>query len=315
MLKIGCVSLDVSHPLGFAANMQNGCMDMRYEYVWDNGFRKEEEAEWFVKKFKLKAKVDNIADMVDYVDIGFIHSCNWEKHLDQAMPFIEKNKPVFIDKPIVGSKSDIRRLKELIKNGAKIMGSSSARYADEIKEYLSKPVEERGEILSIFGTCGVDEFNYGIHIVEILSELAGSKAVSCRFVGEGKTADGKKSEIYSIKYENGIRATYHSVIGAWHPFHISLMTTKGTVSFIINSGKIYMSLLKEIYNEYMRGKSRLADIDTLINCTETMLCGKKSKESGKNEEIKLNELCDGDKFDGYSFEKEYGEKSTTIYKD
>ncbi len=315
MLKIGCVSLDVSHPLGFATNMKNGCMDMKYEYVWDKGFREKEEAEWFTKKFNLVANVEEISEMVDGVDIGFIHSCNWEKHLDQALPFIEKGKPVFIDKPVVGSVSDIKRLKELVAGGAKIIGSSSARYADEIKEYLAKPVEERGEILSIFGTCGVDEFNYGIHIVEIFSELAGSKAVGCKFVGTGKETDGKKSEIYSIKYENGIRATYHSVIGAWHPFHITLMTTKGTVSFVINSGKIYMSLLKEIYNETVRGESRITDIDTLINCTEIMLCGKKSKESGNNSEICINDLCEDDKFDGYRFEKEYGDKATTMYKD
>ena len=46
-----------------------------------------------------------------------------------------------------------------------------------------------------------------------------------------------------------------------------------------------------------------------------MLCGKKSKESGNNLEICLDDLCDDDKFDGYRFEKEYGDKSTTMYKD
>ena len=82
MIKIGCVSIDVSHPQGIAKLLQDNCMDMRYTYVWDKNFRKPEEKEWFVKKFGLVAEVDEIKDMVDKVDVGFIHSCNWEKHLD-----------------------------------------------------------------------------------------------------------------------------------------------------------------------------------------------------------------------------------------
>jgi predicted dehydrogenase len=52
--------------------------------------------------------------MADKVDIGFIQSCNWDKHIDQAMPFIQKGKPVFIDKPIVGSMKDIERIEKLV---------------------------------------------------------------------------------------------------------------------------------------------------------------------------------------------------------
>ena len=33
MIKIGGVSLDVSHPMGFAEELEKYCMDMKYEYI------------------------------------------------------------------------------------------------------------------------------------------------------------------------------------------------------------------------------------------------------------------------------------------
>ena len=48
------------------------------------------------------------------------------------------------------------RIRELIKNGAKIVGCSSIRYVKEIKDFLAKPVEQRGEIVALFGTSGVN---------------------------------------------------------------------------------------------------------------------------------------------------------------
>lgn len=313
MIKIGLVSIDVSHPLGFAEELEKYCMDMKYEVLCKESFRGDEEAEWFKKRFGLSEIVTDIKDMVDKCDVGFIQSCNWEKHLDQARPFIEKGKPVFIDKPIVGSVEDINKLRELVDGGAVIYGSSSARYCDEVQSFLALPVEERGNVISIFGTCGVDDFNYGIHIAEILSEIAGAKAVRCKFVG--KTSTEIPCEIYNIEFENGIMGTYHIAIGKWQPFRITVMTDKGVHNLNINSGNLYVSLLRELYRKLTDRKNHITDVETLINCTEAMLCGKKSRDSMDGAWVNVTDLCENDKFDGYTFEKGYGERSTPIYKD
>ena len=314
MIKLGVVSIDVSHPLGFAGEMENNCMDMKYEYVCKESFRDDAEADWFVKRFNMAGKVDKVEDMVGKVDLALIQSCNWEKHLDQALPFIKAGKPVFIDKPIVGSVMDIKRLRDLVKNGAVIYGSSSVRYCEEIKKFISRPVEERGEILTMYCTCGVDEFNYGIHTIEAFSALAQSKIISGKYVNKAERNDGQKCETFNFTFENGITATANVVTGKWHPFHITIMTTTGSHYFMIDSSKIYWALLKEIYNQMAHGKSNLTDVETLINCTEAMLCVKKSREQKNGAEVKICELDDGDAFDGYAFEKEYGAKSVPIYK-
>jgi len=303
-------------PKTFATCMEDNCMDMRYEYLAKEcNFRDDSEAEWFVNRFGLKGKAETVSDMADKVDIGFIQSCNWEKHLEQAMPFIEKGKPVFIDKPVVGSVKDIEKLRELTKSGAKIYGSSSLRYCKEIREFVSKGKEEHGDILGIYATCGVDEFNYAIHIAEAFSAICDCNAVSGKFLGSSVAENGKTVEMYSMEFENGVKGVFHLALGEWIPFSITIMTTKGNVTMTPGGSEMYSALLKEIYR-MMKGKpNHLCDTETLINCTQAMLCCKKSKEEFGGKDVTIDMLEAEDKFDGYKFEEKYGATAKVLYKD
>ena len=221
---------------------------------------------------------------------------------------------MLLDKPLVGSVKDIKKIRELIANGAKIVGSSSARYAAEIQDFLAQPVEERGEVVAVYGESGVDEFNYGVHIGEILSEVAGAPAVSCRFLGTAEREDGK-CELYSVRFANGVVGTYCTYLSGWRPFNVSIMTTKSSICFKIDSSKIYMALLTRV-SEYLKtGEVKTADIEQILNVSEFMLCGKRSRDFEDGREVKIEELREDDKFDGYVFEKAYGDAAGVMYKD
>ncbi len=314
MVKVGLVNIDVSHPHSWAFEMEKYCMDIKYHYLCNKGFRKADEEDWFVKKFNLEGKTDSIEEMVDKVDIGFVQSCNWDKHIEEAMPFIEKGKPVFIDKPLVGSVKDVKKIRELVKSGAKIIGSSSVRYADEIREFLAKPIEERGEIISVFGTSCMDEFNYSIHIVEAFSGLVNSKIINNKFVSKTEI-NGIPLEIYTCQFENGVLGTYTIASNTWQPFHIVVTTTKGTFNININTRNIYVSLIREIYKEYMGKKSEIAEVEMILNCTEAMLCGQISRDKENGKVISIEDLPEDAKFDGNKFEEDYSKNASVLYKD
>ena len=314
MVKIGLVNLDISHPKVWASQMEKYCMDIKYHYLCNKGFRKVDEEDWFVKRFELEGKTETIEELAEKVDIGFVQSCNWDKHLEHAMPFIKKDKPVFIDKPLVGSVKDVKKVRELVKNGAKIIGSSSVRYAKEIREFLEKPIEERGEIISLFGTSGVDEFNYSVHIVEAFSGLTESKIVNNKFVGKSEK-DGFPCEIYTCEFENGVLGTYYVGSKQGRPFHIIIMTTKGTFHLDISVPDIYVNFIREIYKEYMGKKSEIADVEMILNCTEAMLCGQISRDKEDGKVIWVKDLPEDAKFDGNKFEEEYSATARVIYKD
>ena len=201
MIRIGAVNIDTSHPLGFGEVMEKDDR-ARYVGVYNDSFRPDSEVEGFIRRFGLEKRCNTLEELAAMCDIGFIHGCDWDDHLRCAMPFIEQGKPVFIDKPLVGNLADCRRVEQLVKDGAVILGASSARYAYEVQQFLALPEEERGEVVNVFGTAGVDEFNYGVHIAEAIGGILGQGAQSVRYMGRGE-AGGKYSESYFVQYENG----------------------------------------------------------------------------------------------------------------
>lgn len=311
MIKIGVVNIDTSHPLAFANYLKDG-KRARYAAVYNDSFRGDDEVEGFIKNHGLDKRCRSIEELADLVDVGFVQGCNWDQHLQHAMPFIERNKPVFIDKPIVGKLADCRKLEELAAKGKVILGCSSIRYAQEIGTFLGKPESERGRILNVFGTAGVDEFNYAVHIVEAIGGVLGTGAVSNQFVG-GSAIEGKVCETYYTRFANGVTATYHTFQGTWQPFEFVIMTTKATFQFRVDTGRVYGALLDRICEFMETGKSAPAPVPALTESIKIMLAGRISREKDGGE-IKLSEIPPNDPgFDGNRFAKDYAAASKKIY--
>ena len=311
MIRVGAVNIDTSHPMGFADVMETGNR-ARYVGVYNDSFRDDREVEGFIRRFNLEKRCDSLEELAQMCDIGFIHGCNWDDHLRCALPFIRQGKPVFIDKPIVGNLSDCEKLLSLARDGAVILGASSARYAYEIQQFLSIPEEERGQIVQVFGTAGVDEFNYGVHIAEALAGIMGSGFTSVRFMGRGQ-AGGKYSETYYLEHTSGASAVFNTFTGTWQPFVITIMTTKTTYHFQIDSSRLYAALVEQICN-FMEGKPHiLAGCEELTESIRVMLAATASR-ADNGAAVTLNELrADGPSYDGAAFWSEYGAASGPMY--
>lgn len=311
MIRIGVVNIDTSHPLAFSEYMQKGAR-AGYTAVYNDSFRGEDEVSAFIGKNGITGRYDSISNMARQVDIGFIQSCNWSKHLSQALPFLECGKPVFIDKPIAGSLKDCRAFEKLEESGALILGSSSLRYAREVVEFIDTPVSERGRIISVFGSVGLDEYNYAIHIVEAICALADSDAESVRFAGCGEM-ENWRCETYFIRFKNGISAVYNICPGRWHPFEIIVATTMSTYRIAIDSNGLYGALLDRIFDTMETGKNILAPIRVLTQSVRIMLAGRLSRLHDCTD-IRIDDLSEDDPgYDGYSFEKTYAASAAKIY--
>lgn len=311
MIRIGAVNIDTSHPLGFGEVMEKSNR-ARYVGVYNDSFRSDSEVSGFINRFGLEKRCSTLEELATMCDIGFIHGCNWDDHLRCAMPFIAQGKPVFIDKPLVGSLADCRRMEALVREGAVILGASSARYAYEVQQFLALPQEERGEVVNVFGTAGVDEFNYGVHIAEAIGGILGTGAQSVRYMGKGE-ADGKYAESYFVQYQNGKSAIFNTFTGTWQPFVLTIMTTKTTHHFRMDSNRLYEALINEIC-DYMEGKpNRLASFEALLESVKVMLAAAASREQG-GAPVALHELTDKmPAYDGRAFCESYGAAAGKLY--
>lgn len=311
MIKIGVVNIDVSHPKTFSEELKKG-ERARYTAVFNDGFRGTDEVEGFYKSAGLEKICTSVDELVECSDVGFIQGCNWDKHLEYASAFIKAGKPVFIDKPMVGNIKDCRKLLELEKKGAVIMGSSSVRYCNEITEYINTNKEEKGELLHASITVGVDEFNYAIHAVEGLCAIAESVPVSVKFIGVSER-DNQKCESYFITFENGATATYHSVLDRFLLFHLAIVTTKKDYCLTLDNYQLYGPMLEEICNKVEGKENRIASIKDLTDSIRVMLAGKLSKECNGEEISIYSEDLEKVNFNGYEFEKKYAAAAKPMY--
>ena len=310
ILRIGCVDIDTSHPQGFARCLRDG-QRARYAAVYNDGFRSDKEVEFFIRDCGLDKRCSSLEELADITDIGFVHSCNWDIHLSRAMPFIRKGKPVFIDKPVVGNLDDCEKLMALSDSGAVIFGGSAMRYANEIRDFLAMNTQDRGEILNVYGTVGVDDFNYAIHIVESIMEVAGKRPVSCRF-NFSATRCGAVCDNYSIRFDDDVTASYTVTAGLWQPCVLVVMTTKGVWHFQIDHTKVYKALLDNICDQMQNGCSRTVSVGELVDSIKVMLACKCSKLND-SAEIYIDGLPRDVRFDGSEFARQYAINAAPIY--
>lgn len=313
MIRIGCVNIDTSHPLAFSDVLASPPFAGKavYAAVYNDGFRGDDEVAGFMKKNAIASRASSLEAMADGVDVAFIHSVNWDRHVEQARPFVEKNIPVFIDKPIAGNLKDCRQLETWAAEGKVILGSSSLRYCVEVEDFLRLPEKERGEILSVYGTCGVDEFNYGIHVVELISGLVGPGLDLVRFLG-GVSKAGKTVETFQMSWANGMTCFYSTYQGAWQPNVVTVQTTVATHYFKVDTTKIYAALIGRIL-QALEQKRPMAGVADLTESVKAMIAGKVSREkSGAG--IRLRDLDEKNPgYDGTAFAKEYARQAKKMY--
>ena len=309
MFRIGTVNIDTSHAPAFAEILLKGS-EGRYTAIYNDGFRTDEEVNEFIEKYGLEARYTDLAEMAKHIDIAFIQSCNWDRHIELSLPFIEAGVPVFIDKPIVGCMKDVNEVERLAAEGKVILGTSAMRYTYEHESFFAVPAEERGDILHISVMVGVDEFNYAIHAVEsVMGFLGDVKPVSTRYIGTNKVGE-TECDNYYVLFENGVSADYHICKKGWQPSTALVMTTKTSYAYKIDSNKVYEAMLKQVC-AYMAGReNKLATVPMMLDSVKLMLAGIKSRANGGAAEL-IGELTESDPaFDGYAFEEIYAASQT-----
>lgn len=311
MIRIGVVNIDTSHPLSFSAYFRKGDR-ARYAAVYNDSFRGDEEVEAFIRNHGLDKRCATIDELADCTDVGFIQGTNWDNHLAQAQPFIDRGKPVFIDKPFVGNISDCRKVEALAAGGAKILGSSSLRYVKETTDFLAIPVEQRGEIVNVYATSGVNDFDYAIHASETIGGLLGPGAQSVTYCGCGEVG-GARAETFFVRFDSGQSAVYNVCIGVWQPFEVVITTTKSTHQYRVDTSVIYHPMLDLICDAVETGAPFIVPVSDITESVKILIAGRISREKN-GATVALADIPDDDPgFNGAAFQDYYASKTSKMY--
>jgi Oxidoreductase family, NAD-binding Rossmann fold len=252
--RLGLVGLCTSHPgawLPIIRDMaKEGLVDLEVVAAWDSGeTRPEGFARSFCAEQGIPTAVETLEDMVDMVDGVIVHTTNWDRHLEQALPFVQAGRSVLLDKPIAGNLQELNQVLDWAKQGKTVTGGSSLRFSAPVAEFLAQPIEERGEIHTAYAATGVDDYNYGIHAYAIMFSLMGSGISSAQYLGFSGQRNVK------LTWKDGRIGLLTIGKNAWLPFRIMAVTSKKTEFIDGSSGTSPYRSLLEAELPYLTGQT------------------------------------------------------------
>ena len=224
--------------------------------------------------------IEHIADspeeMAEQVDAVILARDDAENHVAMARPFIDAGIPVFIDKPLTLSLSELEYFSDETAKGKIIMSCSSMRYANECM-VARQEIASLGKLELATATGKKDWNKYGVHLLEALfSVLDDPRPVSVKNIGQS----GR--DIVHITFENGFQAAVHLFMDICATFQLSIFGQTGwKLIDIRNSYSMFRDNIIEFIRSVQEGKARLPFnkteriIRTLIGANESLQQGGK----------------------------------------
>ena len=172
-----------------------GIENARVTHVWTDN---PEDAVRVAKAAKIENIVSKPEDVIGEVDAVIIATDKGNEHIWRAEPFVKAGLPVFIDKPMVDNVDDLKTIIKWVKDGAKIMSSSSLRYTKEYMPYYTSTYE-LGDLRYINMTMPKTWERYGIHALEPVFRITGPG-----FLTVQNTGTGLENNIVHLTHKRGI---------------------------------------------------------------------------------------------------------------
>lgn len=254
--QLGLVGLCTSHPAKWTPIIRelSSELDIEIAAAWDSGeVRPTGYAEEFCRKHDIPRAVSSLEEMRDTVDGVIVHSANWDRHLEQARPFVEADQGVLIDKPMVGNIRDAEKLNGWVAQGRRLTGGSSLHFAPEILQLLNAPTSQRGEFHTAHAVCGIDRFFYGVHGLAMLSGLLGAGLQSAQVIDDQAGVECERT-VVKLTWRNGSIGILSQCVPALLPLHYTALSDQGVFQGEIDTQHVYREFLRRSLL-YLSGKS------------------------------------------------------------
>jgi len=222
MLRIGIVGSESTHAMQFAKyfNLPDPATGaLRYEDIRVTAILGDpKSAEQTAAQAQIPCIAETTEQMAEIVDAVMITSRRGSEHMEQAMPFLEKRMPIFVDKPFTSDLVNAQELALMLQQrNCPVLGGSGCKYCEsilEIKREVARLTAENKLLTAmlhfpIMLDSPYDGFwFYGSHLVEMCMEIFGTDILSIQAM---KT---DKALIANVLYP-GFAVSLHFVTEVW----------------------------------------------------------------------------------------------------
>lgn len=301
MIKLGVIGLNEGngHPFSYSAifngydpvELQKRCpfalikeylpRDHRNEvfidsakvtHIWTQDRRLSEDV---AKVCLIPEIVGNYTDLIGKVDAVLLARDDPENHLAMARPFLEKGVPLFIDKQLASTESDVRALAELSGRSYPLMAGSPMRYTRDVAE--AKRARDLSKVKSIHGMSRVSWMRYGHHLFEGVACLWGLDIHSVRSLSPAEGHD-----IVQIRYAGGgPNVILEFVKDASLPIQFTCFS-EGQESFTVPFSDFFHGFRQMLlaFTSMLEGGKPPIPFDEILGIAKVVLAGDISKRGG-----------------------------------
>jgi len=217
-------------------------------------------------------------EMIDSVDAVIVARDDWECHASIALPFLEAEKYVFVDKPLSLDVEELRKFLPYLKNG-RLMSCAALRYAVELDCYREDCRQERPKFIQ--GTILVDWERYGVHLLDgIFSGID--------FNVESVYSSGARSRSTILNCRDGSVIALNCVGSTEKTFNISTYSSGTKASYeVVDNFTAFRRTLAQFRNMIVTGVPSVPP-ELTINIMKTLIAGNISKD--ENRVVYLDEV-------------------------
>lgn len=287
MIRLGCIGTDSSHLIEFSRRINamndTGASRARATSFWTDGkhdMPAEKVAEWEQGTEALGAqRVMSLDELLENVDGVLILAVNGHRHLELALPSLERGLPTYIDKPLTCDLAQAKQLLAASRNAnARCYSASSLRFAREVTDL---PREAIGKIAAIDAVgpgeqnpAMVGLFFYGVHTIEMVDALFGSPGVK-----RVRAATGKDRDLVDLEYHDGRAAHLRLERAGAYDFAATVHGEKALHQFKVNFAGVYDRLVEGMVR-FFEGGTAPASLRDIVENVAVMEAGNASIRSG-----------------------------------
>lgn len=287
MLKIGIIGAENSHCAAIAklCNVHKK-VAARVTMVWGETPKFAKAA---AESGQIPAIVRDWREMAGQVDGVMIDHRHSKYHAEPATFFLERSVPCFVDKPFTFTLAEGRRLCALARQKrVPVTSFSTIRLQRNFAEF-KKAAGKIGGIVSL-ATTGPVELNskyggvffYGIHQVEVILDVLGTRVRWVRLERNGKGG------VATLAFENGALATMHCINNGNHAFHWAAVGDKEMLDWKNESdASHYLTGAKTFIEMFRTGKAPYSD-ERILGPIAVLEALAKSLRTGKR--VRLSRL-------------------------
>ncbi len=227
-MKIGIIGAENSHTTVVAKilNVDRRVRGATVTHVWG-------ETRAFAEKAAAEGKIPTIVadpqQMLGEVDGVMVDHRDGNYHVPAVRPFVTAGVPVFVDKPMTCSLAEARRFLKLRREHKVPVTSMSSIALQPWAKELKKKLRAIGRVRALH-LHGPGDYKskyggiwfYGIHQVELMTELLGIGATKAQLIVNGDDSAAV------VTYPDGLTVTMNFLVKAPYGFSVAAIGHKGS---------------------------------------------------------------------------------------